>query len=48
MNKELESLRKEVVVAYLKYYSDICMEELRITTKTSGRTPQGEHKLELV
>jgi hypothetical protein len=34
MNNELERMWKETVVAYLKYYPDICLEGLGKTSET--------------
>jgi hypothetical protein len=33
VNNELERMWKEVVIAYLRYYPGICLEELRKTTE---------------
>jgi hypothetical protein len=33
MNGELEMIRKRVVVAYMTYYTCICLEKLRKTMK---------------
>jgi hypothetical protein len=35
VNDDLGRIKKEVVVTYLRHYSDNCMEKLRETTKTS-------------
>jgi hypothetical protein len=37
MNDELERIRKEAVVAKIGYYSDICLDRLRIQKKLSGQ-----------
>lgn len=38
MNNDYERIWKKVVVALLRYYPNICLEQLRKMTKTSVRT----------